>query len=72
MSYVFDVARGAAQPAKSLVDFALYVSMFPQLVAGPIVRYASVAEELIERHTRFDDFVEGAQRFALGLVTGPY
>jgi alginate O-acetyltransferase complex protein AlgI len=68
MSYVFDVARGAARPAKSLVDFALYVSMFPQLVAGPIVRYASVAEELVERRTRFDDFAEGAQRFALGLV----
>jgi len=68
MSYVFDVARGAARPARSLFDFALYVSMFPQLVAGPIVRYATVAEELIARETRFDDFVEGAQRFALGLV----
>lgn len=68
MSYVFDVARGAARPARSLFDFALYVAMFPQLVAGPIVRYASVAEELIARKTGFDDFVEGAQRFALGLV----
>ncbi|WP_436643535.1 MBOAT family O-acyltransferase [Microbaculum sp. FT89] len=68
MSYVFDVARGAARPARSLVDFALYVSMFPQLVAGPIVRYATIAEALVERRTRFDDFAEGAQRFALGLV----
>lgn len=68
MSYVFDVARGAARPARSLLDFALYVSMFPQLVAGPIVRYATVAEELKRRDTRFDDFAEGAQRFALGLV----
>lgn len=68
MSYVFDVARGTARPARSLLDFAVYVSMFPQLVAGPIVRYATVAEELRERSTRFDDFAEGAQRFALGLV----
>ncbi|MEJ8575010.1 MBOAT family protein [Microbaculum marinum] len=68
MSYVFDVARGAAKPVRSLFDFALYVSMFPQLVAGPIVRYADIAGDLVVRQTRFDDFVEGAQRFALGLV----
>jgi alginate O-acetyltransferase complex protein AlgI len=68
MSYVFDLARGAAQPARSIADFALYVSMFPQLVAGPIVRYASVAGELVERKAGLDDFAEGAQRFALGLV----
>ncbi|TCT07237.1 alginate O-acetyltransferase complex protein AlgI [Tepidamorphus gemmatus] len=68
MSYVFDVARGAARPARSLLDFALYVSMFPQLVAGPIVRYAAVAKELRQRSTRLDDFAEGAQRFALGLI----
>lgn len=68
MSYVFDVARGAARPARNLFDFAVYVAMFPQLVAGPIVRYATIAEDLVSRQTRFDDFVEGAQRFALGLV----
>ncbi len=68
MSYVFDVARGTAQPARRFLDFALYVTMFPQLVAGPIVRYATIAGELVERRTRFDDFAEGAQRFALGLV----
>ena len=68
MSYIFDVARRASRPARSIVDFALYVSMFPQLIAGPIVRYATVADRLAERQTRFDDFVEGTQRFALGLV----
>jgi len=68
MSYVFDIARGAARPARNPFDFALYVSMFPQLVAGPIVRYASLAEALETRTTRLDDFAIGAQRFALGLV----
>ena len=46
----------------------LFVAFFPHLVAGPIVRYATVAEELVERRTRFDDLTEGCLRFALGLV----
>lgn len=68
MSYVFDIARGTARPARSLLDFALYVSMFPQLIAGPIVRYSSVARELVERRVDLDDLTEGCLRFALGLV----
>ena len=68
MSYVIDVARKDARVLRNPIDFALYVSMFPQLIAGPIVRYHLVAEQLRERTTRFDDYVEGVQRFCLGLV----
>jgi len=68
MSYVIDVARGQAKPLSNPLHFALYVSMFPQLIAGPIVRYHLVADQLLERTTRLDDFAIGAQRFALGLV----
>lgn len=68
MSYVIDIARKEAKALRNPLDFALYVSMFPQLVAGPIVRYHLVADALRHRVTRWDDFVEGAQRFGLGLV----
>jgi alginate O-acetyltransferase complex protein AlgI len=67
MSYTLDLARGRAEPVRSLFDFALYVSLFPQLIAGPIVRFHVIAEELRERHTRLDDVAEGAVRFVWGL-----
>ncbi len=68
MSYVFDAARGAAPAQKSLLRFALYVALFPQLVAGPIVRYAPVAAALERRRLTRDGFTEGAERFAWGLI----
>jgi len=68
MSYTFDVATGRAAALKSPLDFALYVSLFPQLIAGPIVRFHQVADQLQERHTRIDDFAEGVVRFSHGLA----
>ena len=67
ISYVVDVARGEAQVLRNPLDFALYVSMFPQLVAGPIVRYRTVAEALRVRSTSTEDYVQGARRFCWGL-----
>ena len=68
MSYVIDVYRGDTPPAKNPLQVALYIALFPQLVAGPIVRYTTVAEELVSRRETFDDFVAGALRFSFGLA----
>ena len=67
MSYTIDLARGRAQPVRSLADFALYVSLFPQLIAGPIVRFHVIADELWKRSVRLEDFAEGTVRFVWGL-----
>ncbi len=68
MSYSIDLYRGHAKPAESLLSFACYVSMFPQLVAGPIVRYGSVAEQLRSRVHTIDGFVMGMTRFNFGFA----
>ena len=68
MSYVIDVYRRDASPAKSFTHFACYVTCFPQLVAGPIVRYKDVSLQLIERVTSIDKFHEGIKRFVIGLA----
>lgn len=68
MSYTIDVARGRVEPVRNPLDFALYVALFPQLIAGPIVRYHEIADEIQTRTTRLDDFAEGALRFAHGLI----
>lgn len=68
MSYSIDLYRGDARPARNFIDFACYVSMFPQLVAGPIVRYGSVAEQLRERTHSLDGFVAGMTRFNYGFA----
>lgn len=67
LSYVVDVYRGEVEAQKSWIDLACYVTLFPQLIAGPIVRYSTVAEELKSRHTHLSDFAEGARRFVMGL-----
>jgi len=67
MSYCVDVYRRDIEAEKNPVDFAMYVSMFPQLVAGPIVRYAAVAKDLRNRTHSFANFAAGASRFVLGL-----
>ena len=67
MSYVLDVYRGDAPVEKNPLWVALYISLFPQLVAGPIVRYITVAEEIRVRRENLDEFVDGAIRFLLGL-----
>jgi alginate O-acetyltransferase complex protein AlgI len=68
MSYTIDVARGRAEPVSNLLDFGLYVSLFPQLIAGPIVRYHEISDEIRARRTTLDDFSEGVVRFAHGLA----
>ena len=67
LSYVVDVYRKDVKASKNFFDFATYVSLFPQLVAGPIVRYKDVEKELQERKTTFDDFGNGVKRFMIGL-----
>lgn len=67
LSYGVDVYRGRVRAQKNLADFACYVCLFPQLVAGPIVRYADIAAELQSRHTTREDFAEGLLRFCVGL-----
>lgn len=68
LSYTIDVYRGDAQVQKSFVRLATYVALFPQLIAGPIVRYTTVEEDLAERTHSFDKFGEGVTRFVLGLA----
>jgi alginate O-acetyltransferase complex protein AlgI len=67
MSYVIDVYRGVCPPQQSLLNFAMYKSFFPQLIAGPIVRYADVKQSIEERTVTADDFAAGIRRFVLGL-----
>ena len=67
LSYILDVYNGKTRVQKSLVKFGAYVSMFPQLVAGPIVRYTDIAQELDKRHTTVHDFSDGVKRFVSGL-----
>ena len=63
VSYVVDVYRGDVSVQKNLLKFGTYVSMFPQLIAGPIVRYADVAPQLDSRTTNWNDFADGLSRF---------
>ncbi len=67
LSYVIDVYRGNVSAQKSFFKLALYISMFPQLVAGPIVRYSSVADEIDNRQESMEDVGKGAVRFVYGL-----
>ncbi len=67
MSYVIDVKRGNGKVQKSLLNVALYITFFPQLIAGPIVRYQTIADEIEGRKETFDDFIVGARRFLIGL-----
>ena len=67
ISYVVDVYRGDATAQKSPVHAALYLLLFPQLIAGPIIRYREIADQLARRVVRIDDFAAGARRFIVGL-----
>ena len=67
LSYVIDVYRGDAPAQRNLIDLAAYIAMYPQLVAGPIVRYADVAPQLQSRTHTVQDAALGARRFVLGL-----
>ena len=68
MSYAIDVWRGTAPPVKNFATFACYVALFPQLVAGPIVRYNTVAEELETRTHTLENFVRGLVFFCFGFA----
>ena len=68
MSYVFDVAWGRGEVQKNPMDVALYIALFPQLIAGPIVRYETVANEIRNRKETLPEFVRGARRFTVGLA----
>ena len=67
MSYVIDVYRGNGNVQKNPFNVALYISFFPQLIAGPIVRYETIAEQINYRKENFDDFSDGVYRFMLGF-----
>jgi alginate O-acetyltransferase complex protein AlgI len=67
ISYLIDIHRGAAEPPRKFVDTALYISLFPQLIAGPIVRYHDVAKQLRNRRVTLDLFSDGVRRFIIGL-----
>ena len=67
MSYVVDVYRGQAQVQKSYLKFLMYISMFPQLIAGPIVRYVDIEAQMEDRQTTKEDLFYGLIRFATGL-----
>jgi len=68
MSYTIDVYRGQVAATRSFVDFAAFVSLFSQLVAGPIIRYSEVARQLVERTHTFEKFARGVAMFAFGLA----
>lgn len=67
MSYVIDVYRGSARAQTHLQDIGLYISFFPQLVAGPIVRYQTIADQINRRQENFEDFSYGVKRFIIGF-----
>jgi alginate O-acetyltransferase complex protein AlgI len=68
LSYTIDVYRGTAPPTRSLVDFACYIALYPQLVAGPIIRYNTVAGQLIDRSHTWEKFSSGTALFVLGFA----
>ena len=67
LSYVIDVYRGNAAAQRNFIDLAAYVAMFPQLIAGPIVRYTDIAPQLKHRTHTLSDTAYGARRFIIGL-----
>ena len=67
MSYVIDVYRGDGKVQKNFINVCLYVSFFPQLIAGPIVRYQTVADEIENRRENIEDFTAGVHRFLVGF-----
>jgi alginate O-acetyltransferase complex protein AlgI len=67
MSYTIDIYRNEAEIQKSPLGLGTYVALFPQLIAGPIVRYKTISKQLVTRTHSFDDFSYGIHRFTLGL-----
>ena len=67
LSYTIDVYRMDVKAQKNIINLAAYITMFPQLIAGPIVRYSDIAKQLEERTHSFENFSKGIKRFVLGL-----
>ena len=67
LSYTIDVYRGSAEARRNIVDFGAYVALFPQLIAGPIVRYTDIDAELTERKHSFELAAKGVERFVVGI-----
>jgi alginate O-acetyltransferase complex protein AlgI len=68
LSYVIDVYKKDVEASKNFINFTTYVSLFPQLVAGPIVRYQTIEKELKDRKVNYNDFGNGVKRFIIGLA----
>ena len=68
ISYIVDLKRGQAKVQRNPFNLMLYISLFPQLIAGPIVRYTQLEKELSDRTHSVDNFVEGIKRFCIGLA----
>ena len=68
VSYLVDVYRGTVPAQRNLFHLGAYVTMFPQLIAGPIVRYKDISEQLVSRVHNCENFVRGLQRFVTGLA----
>jgi alginate O-acetyltransferase complex protein AlgI len=67
LSYTIDVYRKDVKAQKNIINLACYITMFPQLIAGPIVRYSDIVKQLEERTHSFENFSKGMRRFVLGL-----
>lgn len=67
ISYISDIYMKKAKPQRNLIDFAAYITMFPQLVAGPIVKYTDIYKQLSNRKESINKFGKGVQRFIIGL-----
>ncbi|MCR4965295.1 MAG: MBOAT family protein [Bacteroidales bacterium] len=67
ISYTVDVYRKVSEPLRRWYDYMLYISLFPQLIAGPIIRYNTIAEQLVDRTSTMEDRVAGFRRFVIGL-----
>lgn len=68
LTYAIDVYRGTTVSSRKLTDYVLYIMMFPQLIAGPIVRYNSVAQQIVSRQSDLEDRMTGFYRFVIGLA----
>ena len=68
ISYIIDVYRGDTPATRNLVDFAAFIALFPQLIAGPVLRYKDIAWQFQKRHHSWSNFSEGAQRFMVGFI----
>ncbi len=68
MSYTIDVYRNTVKVQKNFIAFGTYVSLFPQLIAGPIVRYEDVASQMMDRHENLEQFTKGVKLFLVGLA----